>query len=67
MVDKNDKATLRMVARELDELKMFDGINFRLSKVDEIDTAVLRPLLNLQYAKLRRLGNEIKQLLKDDQ
>ena len=51
---------MRWIARELEELKLFDGVNLYLSKLDQADTKSVRRMLDQQYAKLRRLGAELR-------
>jgi len=63
-MDKNNRATLLMVASELENLSMFDAANLRLSKWEGADP--LRQEFERQYAKLRRLGHEIRKVAQND-
>ena len=63
---KDERATIRMIAKELDGLSLFNDLNLILTKQVEIDTKLVRQMLDLQYAKLRRMGYELKTLANGD-
>ena len=59
-MDKNERHTIKWIAKELEELRMFDAVNLRLSKWEGAEP--LRRDFEQQYAKLRRLGSELRKL-----